>query len=82
METIITEPFELRFDTEASTIMNGIEVFQTEEFVKINEDGDLAVLRVIIPTELAIEKTFKITITACNDQILENDFEQIDYMNN
>ena len=82
METIITEPFELRFDTEASTIMNGIEVFQTEEFVKINEDGDLALLRVIIPTELAIEKTFKITITACNDHIFENDFEQIDYMNN
>ena len=82
METIITEPFELRFDTEASTIMNGIEVFQTEEFVKINEEGDLALLRVIIPTEIAIEKAFKITITACNDQILENDFQQIDYMNN
>jgi hypothetical protein len=82
METIITEPFELRFDTEASTIMNGIEVFQTEEFVKINEEGDLALLRVIIPTELAIEKTFKITITAFSDQILENGFQEIDYMNN
>jgi len=82
MDTILTEPFELIFDTEASTIMNGIEVFQTEEFVKINEDGDLALLRVIIPTELAIEKTFRITITACDDQILEDDFEKIDYMNN
>ena len=82
METLIQEPFKIRFDTEASTIMNGIEVFQTEEFVKINEEGDLALLRVIVPTELAIEKTFKITITACNDQILENDFQQIDYMNN
>ena len=82
METIITEPFELRFDTEASTIMNGIEVFQTEEFVKINEEGDLALLRIIVPTELAIEKTFKITITACDDEIFENDFQQIDYINN
>ena len=82
METIITEPFELRFDTEASTIMNGIEVFQTEEFVKINEEGDLALLRIIVPTELAIEKTFKITITACGDHILENSFQQIDHMNN
>ena len=82
METIFTEPFEIRFDTEASTIMNGIEVFQTEEFVKINEEGDLALLRIIVPTELAIEKTFKITITACDDEIFENDFQQIDYMNN
>ena len=82
METIFMEPFELRFDTEASTIMNGIEVFQTEEFVKINEEGDLALLRIIVPTELAIEKTFKITITACDDEIFENDFQQIDYINN
>ena len=82
METITQEPFELRFDTEDLTIMNGIEVFQTEEFVKINEEGDQALLRVIIPAEFAIEKTYKITITACSDQILENDFQQIDYMNN
>ena len=82
METVITEPFELRFDTETSTTMNGIEVFRTEEFVKINEEGDLALLRIIVPTELAIEKTFKITITACDDEIFENDFQQIDYMNN
>ena len=82
MEAIIQEAFELRFYTEASTTMNGIEVFQTEEFVKINKEGDLALLKVIVPTELAIEKTFKITITACGDEIFENDFQQIDYMNN
>ena len=82
METVIQEPFELKFATEAVTIMNGIEVFQTEEFVNINEEGDQALLRVVIPSELAIEKTFKITITSFNDQIFENDSQQIDYMNN
>ena len=82
METIIQEPFELRFDNEASTIMNGIEVIQTEELVKINEEGDQALLRVVIPAELAMEKTFKITITAYDDQMLDNDYQQIDYKNN
>jgi hypothetical protein len=81
-ETIIQEPFELRFDNEASTIMNGKKVVQTEEQVKINEEGDRALLRLIIPAELAMEKTFKITITTYDDQILDNDFQDMDYSNN
>jgi hypothetical protein len=82
METIIQEPFELRFYNQASTIMNGIEVIQTEELVIINDEGDRALLRVVIPAELAMEKTFKITITAYSEQLLDNDFQQIDYKNN
>jgi hypothetical protein len=81
-ETIIQEPLELRFDNEASTIMNGKKVVQTEEQVKINEEGDRALLRLIIPAELAMEKTFKITITTYDDQILDNDFQDMDYSNN
>ena len=82
METIIQEPFELRFDNEAMIIMNGIEVLQTEELVKINEEGNRALLRVVIPAELAVEKTFKITITAFSEQLIDNDFQQFDYENN
>jgi hypothetical protein len=81
-DTIIQEPFELRFFNEASTILDGKKVIQTGERVKINEEGDRALLRLIIPAELAIEKTFKITITTYGDQILDNDFQNIDYWNN
>lgn len=81
-ETIIQEPFELKFFSEASTIMNGQEAFQTEELVKINEEGDRALLRLIVPAKLAMEKTFKITITSYGDQMLENDFQNIDHLNN
>jgi hypothetical protein len=81
-ETIIQEPFELRFGNEASTIMNGKKVVQTEELVKINEDGDRALLRFVIPAELAMEKTFKITITTYGDEILDNDFQNTDKLNN
>jgi hypothetical protein len=81
-DTIIQEPFELRFFNEASTILDGKKVIQTGELVKINEEGDRALLRLIIPAELAMEKTFKITITTYDDQILDNDFQNIDYWNN
>ena len=81
-ETVIQEPFKLRFDNEASTIMNGKKVVQTEEQVKINEEGDRALLRLIIPVELSMEKTFKITITTNDDQILDNDFQNVDCLNN
>jgi hypothetical protein len=81
-ETIIQEPFELKFFSEASTIMNGQEAFQTEELVKINEEGDRALLRLIVPAKLAMEKTFKITITTYDDQMLDNDFQNIDHLNN
>lgn len=74
-ETIIQEPFELKFCSEASTIMNGEIVIQTEELVKINEEGDRALLRLIVPAKLAMEKTFKIAITSYGDQILDNDFQ-------
>ena len=81
-ETIVQEPFELRFINEASTIMDGKKVIQTGELVKINEEGDRALLRLIIPAELAMEKTFKITISTYGDQILDNDFQDMDYWNN
>lgn len=81
-ETMIQEPFELKFCSESSTIMNGKIVIQTEELVKINEEGDRALLRLIVPAKLATEKTFKITITACDDQMLDNDFQNIDNLNN
>ena len=81
-ETIIQEPLELRFDNEASTIIDGKRVVQTEEQVKINEEGDRALLRLIIPVELSMEKTFKITITTNDDQILDNDFQNVDCLNN
>lgn len=81
-ETIIQEPIELRFGNEASTIMNGKKVVQIEELVKINGDGDRALLRFTIPAELAMEKTFKITIKTSDDQIVENDFQNKDYWNN
>jgi hypothetical protein len=81
-ETIIQEPIELRFGNEASMIMDGKKVVQTEELVKINVDGDQALLRFMIPAELAMEKTFKITIKTYDDQILENDFQNKDYLNN
>jgi hypothetical protein len=81
-ETIIQEPFELKFCSEASTIMNGKKVIQTEELVKINEEGDRALLRLIVPAKLAIEKTFKITITSYDDQMLDNDLKNIDHLNN
>ncbi len=81
-ETILQEPIELRFGNEALMIMDGKKVVQTEELVKINGDGDQALLRFIIPAELAMEKTFKITIKTYDDQILENDFQNKDYWNN
>ena len=81
-ETIIQEPIELRFGNEASTIMNGKKVVQIEELVKINGDGDRALLRFTIPAELAMEKMFKITIKTSDDQIVENDFQNKDYWNN
>jgi hypothetical protein len=81
-ETIIQEPLVLRFDNESSTVINGQRVVQTEEQVKINEEGDRAFLRLIIPVELSTEKTFKITITTYDDQILDNDFQNVDCLNN
>jgi hypothetical protein len=81
-ETIVQEPFELKFDNETLKIMDGKKIIQTEELVKINEEGDRALLRLLIPAELAMEKTFKITITTYDDQILDNDFQNTDYRNN
>lgn len=81
-ETIIQEPFELKFCSEASTIMNGEIVIQTEELVKINEEGDRALLRLIVPAKLAMEKTFKITIASYGDQILDNDFQNTAQLDN
>lgn len=81
-ETIIQEPFELKFFSDAFTIMNGQKAFQTEELVKINDEGDLAFLKLTVPANLALEKTFKITITSCNDLILNDDCHNIAHLNN
>jgi xylose isomerase len=82
IETIIQEPIELKFDVKAATMMNGEEVFQIEELVKINEMGEHAFFCLTVPAELAKTKTFKLTITTYGDQILEKDLKNKDYWNN
>jgi hypothetical protein len=57
-------------------------VFQIDELVKINEEGDRAFLRLTVPAQLAMEKTFKISITTYDDQMLDNDLQNIDHLNN
>jgi hypothetical protein len=76
-ETIVQEPIELKFGSRTATIMNGKRVFQIEEPVKINENGDRACLNLTIPSEIAKTKKIKLKITTEGVLKLENDFQNI-----
>lgn len=77
-ETIVQEPFELKFGSRAATIMNGKRVFQIEERVKVNENGDCGFLNLTVPAQLAKTKTIRLKITTDCEQKLEKVFKNTD----
>lgn len=77
-ETVIQEPFELKFGSRTATVMNGKRVFQIEERVKVNENGDCGFLNLTVPAQLAKTKTIRLKITTESDQKFEKSFQKID----
>lgn len=75
-ETIIQEPLELRFGSKTATIKNGKKVFQIEERIKVNENGDCGFLNITVPAQLAKTKTIKLKITTDCAQKFEKSFNQ------
>lgn len=74
-ETMIQEPLELKFGSKTATVMNGKRVFQIEERIKVNENGDYGFLNLTVPAQLAKTKTIKLKITTDSAQILEKGFQ-------
>jgi hypothetical protein len=56
------QTIELKFDAKAIVMIKGRKVFQIEQFVKVNEKGDQALLSLVVPAEHARTKTFKLTV--------------------
>jgi hypothetical protein len=77
-ETIIQEPFELKFGSRTATIINGKKVFKIEERVKVNENGDCGFLNLTVPAQLAKTKTIRLKITADSAQKLEKGLQSND----
>jgi hypothetical protein len=69
---------ELKFDAKALVIMKGRKVFYIEEFIKINERGDRALLSFTVPAEHARTKIFKLTIDIEDAPILKKDCKTVD----
>lgn len=77
-ETTVQELFELKFGSRASTVINGKRVFQIEERIKVNENGDCGFLNITVPAQLAKTKTIRLKITTDSDQKLEKVFKNTD----
>jgi len=69
---------ELKFDAKAFVMMKGRKVVQIEQFIKINENGDRALLTLVVPAEHAKTKTFKLTIDVDDSPIVKNNFNAVD----
>jgi hypothetical protein len=69
---------ELKFDAKASVIMKGRKVHFIEEFIKINDKGDQALLSLVVPSEYVRTKTFKLIIDIEDALIDRNDFKTVD----
>jgi hypothetical protein len=69
---------ELKFDAKASVIMKGRKVHFIEEFIKINDKGDQALLSLVVPSEYVRTKTFKLIIDIEDAPIDRNDFKTVD----
>ena len=63
---------ELKFDAKSIVMMKGRKVYHIEEFVKVNEKGDQALLCLTVPAEHVKTKTFKFTIDVEDAQIIKN----------
>lgn len=69
------ETIELKFDAKSIVMMKGRKVFRIEEFVKVNENGDQALLSLVVPAKYARTKTFKFTVDVEDVQTLKNKTE-------
>jgi len=69
---------ELKFDAKAIVTMKGRKVFIIEEFVKLNERGDKAILNLVVPAEHARTKTYKFTIDVEDAPIVRKDCKTVD----
>ncbi len=72
------QTIDLKFDAKTLVFMKGRKVCQIEEFIKINEKGDKALLTLVVPVEHARTKNFKLTIDVDDSPILRNDFKTDD----
>lgn len=69
---------ELKFDSKSIVMMKGRKVFHTEQYIKINERGDQALLTLVVPAEHVKTKTFKLTIDVEDSPILRHDSKTVD----
>ena len=69
---------ELKFDAKSFVMMKGKKVYHIEEFVKVNEKGDRALLCLTVPAEHVRTKTFKLTIDVEDAPILRNNSSVVD----
>jgi hypothetical protein len=69
---------DLKFDAKAIVMMKGRKVHHIEEFVKINDKGDQALLSLVVPAEHVRTKTFKLTIDVEDAPIVKKDCKTVD----
>lgn len=69
------QTIELKFDAKSIVMMKGRKVFRIEEFIKVNENSDQALLTLIVPAKYARTKTFKFTVDVEDAPILKNKTE-------
>jgi hypothetical protein len=72
------QTIELKFDAKALVIMKGRKVHHIEEFIKINDKGDQALLSLVVPAEYVRTKTFKLIIDVEDAPIVKRDSKTVD----
>jgi hypothetical protein len=72
------QTIELKFDAKAMVIMKGRKVHHIEEFVKINDRGDQALLSLVVPAEHVRTKTFKLIVDVEDAPIIKKDCKTVD----
>jgi hypothetical protein len=64
---------ELKLNAKDIIMMNGRNIYNIEQFVKINEKGDQVFLNLVVPAEYVRTNSLKLTIDVADIEIIRND---------